>query len=274
VIAKLPWPAALACVAALGACTTALAAAAPAQANTYSAAWWFSPAQTGTRAAPGPVLYAQWAIDVASEPPGARPGLVSRYDFFFQGLHQGGAYFPRCSARQVLAGGRAACPPGALIGSGYADTQAGLSEDPTQKVPCRLALTAYNGPPGHLTIVATGNDQLLIGGFGGPRGCDAFSVPDLPIDASWTNDARGSHIAFRLDGSPLAHPQSDVDNALVHLQLKIAKGGFARVRGHRRYLTILQSFTCPRGRQLTFAAAFTEASGGPRSLATAFAPCG
>ena len=151
------------------------------------------------------------------------------------------------------------------------DSLAGLSGNPRSATACRLTLNLYNGPTNHLVLVVSGGPQTRVPGPGRPHNCP-LTIPDLPMDASWTNDARGSRLRVHLDDA-LQHPQQDVDNALVHVEWRLQAAPVrVLVQGRSRSRGIVESFACPRSRRLQATARFTTASG-PTATARAFALC-
>ena len=196
----------------------AAAAVAAAASARYRESWSISPSTAGTKDHPRPLTSLATALDVTASPRGQRPDLTTDLDLTFAGVHQGSRWFPHCSRRRVLDQGQGACRR-ALIGQGLVDSLAGLSGNPRSATLCRLALSLYNGPTNHLVLVVSGGPQTRVPGPGRPHNCP-LTIPDLPMDASWTNDARGSRLRVHVDDA-LQHPQQDVDNALVHAEWRL-----------------------------------------------------
>jgi hypothetical protein len=241
-------------------------------ATSHSAAWSVTPAKVGTKAAPKPTAIKQ-TFDVTTDD-GTRPTITSDYSLAFQGIHQNTKYFAHCSKQQILTRGQASCSS-AKVGNGIVDNLAGLSSDKTSKIPCRLAMNLYNGPTNHLLLVVNGGPNVAVNGPGGAKTCP-LSVSDTPIDATFTNSSKGMAIKFHVDEIPLQHPQTGVDNALVHVEtnlnlktkrIKVRQGG----RTVTKKVGYIESFNRPRSGKLALVAKFTEAGTGNTPTATGFA---
>jgi hypothetical protein len=101
-------------------------------------------------------------------------------------------------------------------------------------------------------------------------------VSDTPIDATFVNSAKGATIKFHVDEIPLQHPQSGVDNALVHVETNLAKTT-KRVRVRQGGRTVsksvgyVESFNRPSSGKLALVAKFTEVGTGSTPTATGYA---
>jgi hypothetical protein len=235
--------------------------------STYFASWSLTPLPAGRPAHPAQLTAVRATFDVETAPPGERPDITQTYDLFFGGVHQNSRYFAHCSPRTVLRAGQGACAR-ARVGNGIMDLLAGDTGDPSSATPCRLALNLYNGAANRLVLVVAGGPDLIVNGADGPMSCP-LPFSGLPIDARWVNDAIGSHVRFRMPRA-LQHPDQGLDASLIHLDAQLRS---PTVRAGARRLRIAESFLCPRGHRLQFAATVIGTADRTRTTARAFAPC-
>jgi hypothetical protein len=199
------------------ACLIAAAVALAAQTNTYNVTGKILPTKAGTKLKPTPVSI---AFDyTVGEAAGQRPSPVKQYDINFDGLKVNGARFPKCTAASInAAGGDAACPAKAVMGTGNVENISGPTNDPTNKsILCHLDLKVYNGGVGKAAL-------YLKGGPNDPRGA-AKSCPiavSQAIDANYVKSSKGTALRFTVTGA-LLHPAPGLDNAVVQVASTIRK---------------------------------------------------
>ena len=151
---------------------------------------------------------------------------------------------------------------------------AGLSTDPTSKIPCYLALTLFVGdgksvPPSANDGIPVKND-LVLALKGGPnsnpaRNC-ALTV-DGALPAQFTKTSKGTALKFHVRKIPFQQPQPGIDNSVVTVTSKVGKT--VRVSGKTRGL--LESTGCTN-RAHPVNVLFTDASKAVKT-ASKNAPC-
>ena len=207
-----------------------------------------TPANSGSLKAPKAERI-QFGYSVG-ETSGNRPSVTTDYVVGFgPGLRQNGSLkngtklvFKQCKLSQASAN---ACPSNTKVGSGIVKNLAGLASDPTQKIPCQLNLTIYNGdgklfPPGQNDGKRV-KENVWLGLKGGPPACP-LSV-NAPLPAQWTRYNGGLALAFHVPKTPFQQPQPGLENSVVNVTSSIFKA--ARVKGHTR--GFFESTACPKG---------------------------
>lgn len=177
--------------------------------------------------------------------------------------------FPRCSRSKALA---SECKSSAKVGSGTIDNLAGLQSDLTQKIPCRLKLTLYNGDgkyfPRNQNDGRRVRTDVWLGLKGSPSttGCPLNVAAPLP--AQFVRYQGGTALAFHVPRVPFQQPVQGLDNAVVSVISSVYRTRRVtrkvRVRGHTRIRSsvrgYLESVRC-RHHHHTVAVRFTDATG-------------
>jgi hypothetical protein len=174
--------------------------------------------------------------------------------------------FAQCKRSQASAN---ACPTSTKVGSGVIKNFAGLQADRTQKIPCLLTLTIFNGdgklfPPAQNDGRSVREDVWLQL-KGGPPSCPL--VVNAPIPAQFVPFKGGQSLKFHISQVPFQEPQTGVENSVVNVTASLFKT--ARVKGKTR--GFFESTACPKGGR-PFVVTFTDSSGA-KSTASKKAPC-
>ena len=176
--------------------------------------------------------------------------------------------FAQCKQAQATAN---ACPASTKVGSGIVNNFAGLSSNPSQKIPCKLILTIFNGdskvfPPAQNDGRSVREDVWLhLAGSPTTTGCPL--VVNAPIPAAWVPFRGGRALSFHISKVPFQHPAAGTDNSVISQNTSLFKT--ARVKGKTR--GYFESTACPKGGR-PFVAILTDANGG-RITASKKAPC-
>jgi len=163
--------------------------------------------------------------------------------------------FPQCKQTQASSN---ACPAKAKVGSGVVNNYAGLQSDPSQKIPCLLNLTIFNGdgrvfPPSQNDGRSVRAD-LWLQLKGGPPSCPL--VVDAPIPAQFIPFKGGTSLKFHITKVPFQNPQTGVENSVINVTASLYK--LATVKGKTR--GYFESVLCPKGGH-PFVVTFTDSSG-------------
>jgi hypothetical protein len=247
-------------------------------ANTYSVTTAsVSPTKAGTSSKPKSITI-NFGYTVGTTD-GTRPRVTTDYTIAFGRNIKSNRRFFKGSKTCTLAqagystGSAPACPSGARAGSGTVQNQAGVSADPTSKIPCTLNLTLYVGdgkgvPLGANDGIAVKNDMVLAL-KGGPPSCP-LSV-DAAIPAGLVNTTAGTALKFHVRRSPFQQPQPGIDNAVVNVTSRTGKS--IRVRQRGRFVTrgLFESVGCTN-RVHTVQVLYTD-SARSVSRASKGAPC-
>ncbi len=174
--------------------------------------------------------------------------------------------FPQCKLSQASAN---TCPANTKVGSGVVKNLAGLKSDPSQKIPCQLNLTIFNGdgkiyPPSQNDGRSVRED-LWLSLKGQPPICPL--VVNAPIPAQLSYPGGRLTLSFHISRVPFQEPQTGVENSVVNVTASIYK--IARVKGRTR--GIVESTACPKGGRVV-KVTFTDATGAKAS-ASKKAPC-
>jgi hypothetical protein len=237
-----------------------------------------SPTKAGTSSKPKSETIS-FGFSVASSD-GNRPTVTTDYIIAFgKKIVANRKYFKgskTCTIGQAgySNGASPSCPSGSKAGSGSINSIAGLTLDPTSKIPCYLALTLFVGdgksvPPSANDGIPVKND-IVLGLKAGPnsnpaKNC-ALSV-DGSLPAAFTKTAKGTALKFHVKKIPFQQPQPGIDNAVVSVSSKVGKT--VKVKGKTRGL--LESIGCT-GSAHPVNVLFTDASKAVKS-ASKNAPC-
>jgi len=171
-------------------------------------------------------------------------------------------------------GSSPSCPSGSKAGSGSVNNIAGLSLDPTSKIPCYLSLTLFVGdgksvPPSANDGIPVKND-LVLALKGAPNSNPARNCSltvDGALPGQFTTTSKGTALKFHVKKIPFQQPQPGIDNAVVSVNSKVGKT--VKVNGKTRGL--LESTGCI-SRAHPVNVLFTDAT---KQVKTAFknAPC-
>jgi len=211
---------------------------------------------------------------------GTRPSVTTDYIIAFGSkIVANRKYFKgskTCTIAQAgyTSGNTPACPSGSKAGTGSINSIAGLTLDPTSKIPCYLALTLFVGDG--KSVPASANDgipvknDIVLGLRAGPnsnpaKNCALSVNGSLP--AQFTKTSKGLALKFHVKKIPFQQPQPGIDNAVVGVTSKLGKT--VKVKGKTRGL--LESIGCTGGGH-PVNVLFTDASKAVKS-ASKSAPC-
>src|SRR4051812_3468845 len=174
--------------------------------------------------------------------------------------------FARCKLSQASSN---ACPANTKVGSGIVKNLAGLKSDPSQKIPCQLNLTIYNGdgklfPPSQNDGRRVRED-VWLGLKGQPPICPL--VVNAPIPAQFAVVGGRLGLSFHIARTPFQEPQEGVENSVINVTASLFKA--TRIKGTPR--GFLESTACPKGGR-PIRATFTDSSGA-KATATGKASC-
>jgi hypothetical protein len=209
------------------------------------------------------------------ETAGNRPSVTTDYVISFGSMIQNGRKWFKgnktCTVAQAgyVSGSAPRCPSTANAGGGTVQNLAGLSNDPTSKIPCQLKLTTFVGdgkavPAAANDGIAVRND-LVLALKGGPPTCP------LAVDAAIPAAIVGSSVRFHVKKIPFQQPAAGIDNSVINVTSNTGKSVVVRVRGRRVTHGLFESKGCPRG-GYPVTVTFKDASGAT-SNATKRAPC-
>jgi hypothetical protein len=248
-------------------------------ANTYTVTTAsVSPSKAGTSTTPKSETIT-FGFTVASLD-GNRPTVTTDYVIAFgKQIKSHRSFFKGSKTCSVAKAGYAngaspTCPSGSKAGSGSVNNIAGLTLDPTSKIPCYLSLTLFVGdgksvPPSANDGIPVKND-LVLALKGGPnsnpaRNC-SLSVNGA-LAGQFTTTSKGTALKFHVRKIPFQQPQPGIDNSVVGVSSKVGKT--VRVSGKTRGL--LESTGCT-SRAHPVNVLFTDASRAVKS-ASKNAPC-
>ncbi len=248
-------------------------------ANTYTVTTAsVSPTKAGTSTTPKSETIT-FGFTVASLD-GNRPTVTTDYVIAFGNKIKANRKFFKgsqtCSVAKAgyASGASPTCPSGSKAGSGSVNNIAGLTLDPTSKIPCYLSLTLFVGdgksvPPSANDGIPVKND-LVLALKGGPnsnpaRNC-ALSVNGA-LAGQFTTTSKGTALKFHVRKIPFQQPQPGIDNSVVGVTSKVGKT--VTVSGKTRGL--LESTGCTN-RAHPVNVLFTDASKAVKT-ASKNAPC-
>jgi hypothetical protein len=262
--------------------TTAVAlaglAASAHAANTYTVSTArVSPTNAGTTSRPKPTTI-NFGYQVGTND-GTRPLVTTDYTIAFGSRIKAHRSFftgsKTCTVSQAgySTGAAPRCPSGARAGRGTVQNQAGVSNNPTNIIPCTLTLTLFVGdgkavPPGANDGIPVRND-LVLGLKGQPPACPL--TVDASIPAALTTTAAGTSLRFHVRRSPFQQPQPGIDNAVVNVTSSTGKSIRRRQRGRLVTRGLFESVGC-RSRAHPVSVLFTDTARNV-SRATKNAPC-
>lgn len=244
-----------------------------------------SPTKAGTTSNPKPIRL-NFGYKVTTDD-GNRPAVSTDYVIGFgPGIRHNRTFFKKCSnARAGFDAGRTAnCPSNTLIGTGRVSNQAGLSSDPSQKIPCNLRLRVYNGDgryaargPNDGRRVRADVWLVLNGGPNDPAISNCpLAVPPSAIPAQFTRYLGGTALAFHVPRNPFQEPQTGVSNAVVDVSSSIFKTVRRPTRVGSRTVMRTRGFfettRCPSGGH-PVNVRFTDGTGAVKNAPTKRAPC-
>jgi hypothetical protein len=242
--------------------------------------------KSGTTARPRPAK-----VDfgyTVTETAGNRPSVTTDYDINFgRGikanhlLRDARTRRPAFNQCNLTQGQNNACPANSRLGGGIVNNLAGLSSDPTSKIPCKVTLTTFVGSG--QTFPPAANDGKSIKAHiwlslrGGPPDCPLQISGAIP--AQFVRTAAGLSLQFHVPKVPFQQPTPGVDNAVVEVTSSNYKAKLVnkrvRVRGRTRFVRQPRGFfeatACPPGGH-PVTVKFTDASGATNT-ATKRAPC-
>jgi hypothetical protein len=163
--------------------------------------------------------------------------------------------FAQCKLSQASSN---ACPSNTKVGSGIVKNLAGSKNDPSQKIPCQLNLTIYNGdgkiyPPSQNDGKSVRED-VWLGLKGQPPICPL--VVNAPIPAQFALIGGKLTLKFHISKTPFQEPTPGVENSVINVNASLFKA--VRISGKTR--GFLESTACPSGGR-PIAATFTDSSG-------------
>jgi hypothetical protein len=226
-------------------------------ANTYSVTVAkVSPTKAGTTSKPKPVTIS-FAFTVGTTD-GTRPLVTTDYTIAFGTKIKSNRKFFKGSKTCTLAqagyssGASPHCPSASKAGSGTIQNQAGVTNDPTNKIPCMLGLTLFVGD-----------------GKGVPLACP-LGV-DAAIPAGLVATSAGTALKFHVRKSPFQQPQPGIDNAVVNVSSKTGKSVRVRQKGKLVTRGLFETVGCTGGHH-TVQVLYTD-SARAVSRASKTAPC-
>jgi hypothetical protein len=247
-------------------------------ANTYSVTVAkVSPTKAGTTSKPKPVTIS-FAFTVGTTD-GTRPLVTTDYTIAFGTKIKSNRKFFKGSKTCTLAqagyssGASPHCPSASKAGSGTIQNQAGVTNDPTNKIPCTLGLTLFVGdgkgvPLGANDGIAVKNDMVLAL-KGSPPACP-LGV-DAAIPAGLVATSAGTALKFHVRKSPFQQPQPGIDNAVVSVSSKTGKSVRVRQKGKLVTRGLFETVGCTGGHH-TVQVLYTD-SARAVSRASKTAPC-
>jgi hypothetical protein len=255
--------------------------------NTYSVTIaTVTPTKAGTKINPKPVVvnFGYQVADTANN----RPSVTTDYIIGFgRNIRNGRKYFKgnqTCTIAQAgyVSGTAPKCPATARAGNGSVQNIAGLASDPTSKINCYLALTAYVGdgkavPAANNDGIAVRNDVVLaLKGSANPdpaKNCDL--TVDAGIPAQFTTFRGGTALKFHVRKSPFQEPAAGVENSVVNVTSKVGKAVRVRTVINRRVVFVshglFESTGCTGGNHAV-TVQFTPRTGSSQ-VANKSAPC-
>lgn len=235
-------------------------------ANTYTVTQArVTPTNSGTATNPKPVRV-EFGYSVG-DTAGNRPSVTTDYTIGFgPGIVSRRSLFLKCPLRLASSN---SCPANTKVGSGIVDNLAGSAADPSQKIPCRLSLTVYNGD-GALYPPAQNDGRRIRGhvylGLKQVPGMCPLQV-DAVIAAQFVAFGGGTALQFHVPRVPFQQPVQGIDNSVVSVTSSVFKT--RRVSGRTR--GFFESTRCANRRRTT-TVVFRDASGAT-TRATRNTPC-
>jgi hypothetical protein len=198
----------------------AVSAVALAQSSTYTVTASSSPAKPGSKSKPVPV---QVKFGVTSTVTSGRPESSRTFKVGFAGLHSNGKAFKTCTAASINAiQSDKNCSAAAKVGTGTVHNLAGATGNLSDtSITCDLGVTIYNA----------GANRAAIYLRGGPGTAASCPIPiSQALDGRYVSFSGGGQ-ALQFDiPSNLIHPIGGIDNAIVNINVTIAKKT-AKVKG-------------------------------------------
>ena len=249
-----------------------------------------SPTNAGTVASPTPIRL-NFGYKVTTDD-GNRPAVSTDYTIGFgPGVRQNRRFFRRCTNARAgfNAGGTANCPANALVGQGRVSNQAGLQNQPSQKIPCNLRLRLYNGDARFVNAAANDGRRVradvwlvLNGGPNDPALSNCpLTVNPSAIPAQFVRYLGGTALRFHVPRTPFQQPQAGVDNAVVDVTSSVNRKTTrvaTRIRRDGRFVTVFrtrgffETTRCPAGGH-PVNVRFTDTTGAVKNAPTKRAPC-
>jgi hypothetical protein len=206
----------------------------------------------GTKKKPKNVS-AHYLAEIEGAVPGQRADTITKLDTEFVGLKENGKYFETCTAEEIdAAQSDAACPEGAVVGTGRIEAKIGPEADKTQASDCKKDIKVYNEGAGKVNVFSSGNPSDCLGiGY----------LPPVP----GTMKRSGNKLLFSLPIPPnIQTPLPGVSGYFSLVEVTFDNG--QKVKGAKgKQVTYLQSVGCGKAKKRGFKfTAFT--TGAPQGI--------